>query len=404
MSSTTASSSSSHGVLRHTESGNLRADGTVTAAGKGQVCIPTADKNAQFKKIRAVQANQVCFDCPASRPTWASVTYGVFLCLDCSATHRSMGVHTTFVRSVDLDEWTQRQIDAMRLGGNGPARQFFRKHGFTDFHGKIEKKYKSKAAQAYKTELAKLVDAEGYKRGEGRQLDEATNGVDYNNATSLLDNLELADQAETERIAKERLAAARQAAAGPAQSVAKLASQNPNAKGRLVATPPSSGNSPAAPGLVLLKPASSSATATKNLLKKKPSNTGSKLRVNKLPSFGTASSHVSNTSEAEENGTTDDGFEDIEATQQNAKQLEEEAKQLAQDEMMARQLQKELNNGNGVAAPVPPAPVGTPATEPPAAPVPASQPTPTATTSSKTTMAEGMAKLKAMNSDFFANM
>ena len=316
-----------------------------------------------------------------------------------------MGVHTTFVRSVDLDEWTQRQIDAMRLGGNGPARQFFRKHGFTDFHGKIEKKYKSKAAQAYKTELAKLVDAEGYKRGEGRQLDEAANGGDYSNATSLLDNLELADQAETERIAKERLAAARQAAAGPAQSVAKLASQNPNAKGRLVATPPSSGNAPAVSGLVLLKPASSSATATNNLLKKKPSNTGSKLRVNKLPSFGTASSNVSNTSgnEAEENGTTDDGFEDIEATQQNAKQLEEEAKQLAQDEMMARQLQKELN-GNGVAGPVPPAPVGTPATARPAEAAAASQPTPTTTTSPQTTMAEGMAKLKAMNSDFFANM
>jgi hypothetical protein len=57
-------------------SGNLREDGTVTAAGRGQVCIPTADKNAQFKKLKAISANQVCFDCPATRPTWASVTYG----------------------------------------------------------------------------------------------------------------------------------------------------------------------------------------------------------------------------------------------------------------------------------------------------------------------------------------
>ena len=42
-----------------TQSGNLRDDGTFTAAGKGQMCVPTKEKNAQFRKLKNIREKYV---------------------------------------------------------------------------------------------------------------------------------------------------------------------------------------------------------------------------------------------------------------------------------------------------------------------------------------------------------
>ncbi|KAG6498991.1 probable ADP-ribosylation factor GTPase-activating protein AGD8 [Zingiber officinale] len=115
-----------------------------------------ADRNAVFRKLKSKSENKICFDCNAKNPTWASVTFGIFLCLDCSAVHRSLGVHISFVRSTNLDSWTPDQLKMMVFGGNNRAQIFFKQHGWTD-DGKIEAKYTSRAAELYRQLLSKEV-------------------------------------------------------------------------------------------------------------------------------------------------------------------------------------------------------------------------------------------------------
>lgn len=77
--------------------------------------------------------NKFCADCNAPEPDWASLSFGIIVCLDCAGYHRSLGTHVTTVRSLKLDTWSDLHVKILDLGGNSTFRNFVQ--NYCDLNG-----------------------------------------------------------------------------------------------------------------------------------------------------------------------------------------------------------------------------------------------------------------------------
>ncbi|PQE07664.1 Stromal membrane-associated protein [Rutstroemia sp. NJR-2017a BVV2] len=112
---------------------------------------PQADRTAQntqtIKSLLKLECNKICVDCKRNKrkfsqfvvharshqtdlndladPRWASWNLGVFMCIRCSGIHRGMGTHISRVKSVDLDSWTDEQVQSVLKWGNARANKYW---------------------------------------------------------------------------------------------------------------------------------------------------------------------------------------------------------------------------------------------------------------------------------------
>ncbi|XP_041811195.1 stromal membrane-associated protein 2 [Chelmon rostratus] len=78
-----------------------------------------------LNSLLALEENKYCADCESKGPRWASWNLGIFICIRCAGIHRNLGVHISKVKSVNLDQWTQEQVQCVQEMGNAKAKRLY---------------------------------------------------------------------------------------------------------------------------------------------------------------------------------------------------------------------------------------------------------------------------------------
>ncbi|XP_030624948.1 arf-GAP with GTPase, ANK repeat and PH domain-containing protein 2 [Chanos chanos] len=125
---------SSTGQSWHFEAQSLEERDAWVLAIEGQIlaCLQCCESRNKAQKsnpnaavalqaIRNTKGNDLCVDCGASNPTWASLNLGALICIECSGIHRNLGTHLSRVRSLGLDDWPSELTKVLNAIGNHMA-------------------------------------------------------------------------------------------------------------------------------------------------------------------------------------------------------------------------------------------------------------------------------------------
>ncbi|KZT63209.1 ArfGap-domain-containing protein [Daedalea quercina L-15889] len=85
-----------------------------------------AERNQRtLLELANMPGNDVCADCKARNPRWASHNLGIFICMNCASIHRKMGTHISKVKSLTMDTWTREQVEHMKNTGNVKCNSYY---------------------------------------------------------------------------------------------------------------------------------------------------------------------------------------------------------------------------------------------------------------------------------------
>ncbi|PUU80702.1 hypothetical protein B9Z19DRAFT_1113763 [Tuber borchii] len=180
-------------------------------------------------EIQKRNGNNVCCDCNAPAPQWASPKFGIFICLTCAGIHRGLGVHISFVRSITMDSFKNEEIKRMEKGGNKRCQEFFQNAPEFDENMTISERYGSSFGEDYKEKLTADVEGREWIRTERPKASPSLASKNQNNrSTTSLSSARSGSPASVNASSKERNEA----------YFSKLGSENANRSADL---PPSQG-------------------------------------------------------------------------------------------------------------------------------------------------------------------